>query len=142
MIPNEQDEMHTGTLQAGDAWLQNNMNGYVQWAKANNSLLVFTFDEDDSAAAAAKPANTRSRRSSSAQGVKPGVYNEAANCFSLLRTFEDMYGLPYAGAAATATPITDIFATSSTPTTTTWQLNSSTGNWSGAGNWSGGQYPN
>ena len=76
-------------------------------------------------------------------GIVPGVYNESANCFSLLRTFEDMYGLPYAGAAATATPITDIFATSgNTLTTTTWRVNSGSGNWNGAGNWSSGQYPN
>ena len=92
------------------------MNGYVQWAKANNSLLVFTFDEDDGGSSTQYPIATFIV----GPGVKPGVYNEAANCFSLLRTFEDMYGLPYAGAAATATPITDIFATTaSTPDTTT-----------------------
>jgi hypothetical protein len=36
-----------------------------------------------------------------------------------LRTIEDMYGLPYAGAAATATPITDCWTTSPSPVVVT-----------------------
>ena len=141
VIPNEQNEMHDGTLQQGDQWLQNNMNGYIQWAKTHNSLLIFTFDEDDSSNGGSQyPIPTLIV----GQGVIPGVYNEAVNHFSVLRTIEDMYHLPYAGAAATAVPITDIFATSSgTPATTAWQLNATRGNWSGSGNWGpGAQYPN
>jgi autotransporter-associated beta strand protein len=133
--------MHDGTLQQGDQWLQNNMNGYIQWAKTHNSLLIFTFDEDDSSNGGSQyPIPTLIV----GQGVIPGVYNEAVNHFSVLRTIEDMYHLPYAGAAATAVPITDIFATSSgTPATTAWQLNATRGNWSGSGNWGpGAQYPN
>jgi len=33
-------------IQHGDAWLQAYLDGYAQWAKANNSLLIITFDED------------------------------------------------------------------------------------------------
>ena len=94
IVPNEQNEMHDGTLQQGDQWLQNNMNGYIQWAKTHNSLLIFTFDEDDSGGGTSQG---RSPRSSSAQGVVPGVYNESANCFSLLRTFEDRSACPTRG---------------------------------------------
>ena len=36
-----------GSLSDGSLWVQNSMNGYVQWAKANKSLLVMTFDQDD-----------------------------------------------------------------------------------------------
>ena len=39
----------------------------------------------------------------------PGSYGETINHFNVLRTIEDMYGLPPAGASATATPITDIW---------------------------------
>jgi hypothetical protein len=41
--------------------------------------------------------------------VKPGRYDERITHHGVLRTLEDMYGLDHAGAAATATPITDIW---------------------------------
>ena len=31
----------------GDAWLNNNLSAYATWTKANNSLLVVTWDEED-----------------------------------------------------------------------------------------------
>jgi hypothetical protein len=43
--------------------------------------------------------------------VNTGQYAEPINHFNVLRTIEDMYGLPYAGASATAAPITDIWTT-------------------------------
>jgi len=43
--------------------------------------------------------------------VKQGTYSEHINHYNVLRTLEDMYGLPYAGAASSATPITDVFGT-------------------------------
>jgi hypothetical protein len=39
--------MHDGTIEQGDSWLQQHLDGYVQWAWANNSLLIVTWDEDD-----------------------------------------------------------------------------------------------
>ncbi|MEO6053174.1 MAG: alkaline phosphatase family protein [Chthoniobacterales bacterium] len=33
----------------GDAWLRANIDSYVEWAKANNSLLILTTDEDSTA---------------------------------------------------------------------------------------------
>ena len=39
--------MHDGSIAQGDAWLNNNLSAYATWAKANNSLLVVTWDEDD-----------------------------------------------------------------------------------------------
>ena len=39
--------------------------------------------------------------------VKGGTYTENVNHYNLLRTIEDMYSLGHAGAAATATDITD-----------------------------------
>ena len=34
----------------GDTWLKNHLGAYATWAKANNSLFIVTFDEDDSSA--------------------------------------------------------------------------------------------
>jgi hypothetical protein len=47
VIPNVNDDMHNGTIQQGDTWLQNNLSAYAQWAQNNNSLLVVTWDEND-----------------------------------------------------------------------------------------------
>jgi hypothetical protein len=35
------------SIPAADAWLQINPDGYYQWAKTHNSLLIVTFDEND-----------------------------------------------------------------------------------------------
>ena len=51
VIPNQLNEMHSGRsiaqeVKNGDAWLQTYMDGYIQWAKTHNSLLILTWDED------------------------------------------------------------------------------------------------
>ncbi len=46
VVPNTQDDMgDNGTIADGDTWDQANLAGYAQWAKANNSLLIFVSDE-------------------------------------------------------------------------------------------------
>ncbi len=51
VIPNLDHDMHNGepaqSIPAGDAWLRENLDGYYQWAKSHNSLLIVTFDEND-----------------------------------------------------------------------------------------------
>ncbi len=103
VVPNLLDDMHDGTVAEGDTWLKNNLSGYVQWAKANNSLLIVTWDEDDGSTGNQIPTLIVGAN------VTPGTYSENINHYNLLRTLEDFYGLPYAGASASATPITDIF---------------------------------
>ena len=49
VVPNNLNNMHDGTILAGDTWLQQNLGAYATWAQNNNSLLVVTFDEDNSA---------------------------------------------------------------------------------------------
>ncbi len=50
--------------------------------------------------------------------VMPGQYGELINHFNVLRTAEDMYGLPALGLSAAASPITDVWVSGITPTTT------------------------
>ena len=115
VIPNLNNDMHDGTIQQGDTWLQQHLSGYVQWAMTHNSVLIITFDEDDS-----------SQGNSIAtifvgQMVVPGQYSESINHFNLLRTLEDMYNLPYAGVSGNYQPITDVWiagAPTPTPTST------------------------
>ncbi|MFL6116143.1 MAG: alkaline phosphatase family protein, partial [Catenulispora sp.] len=111
VIPNLNDDMHDGSIAQGDTWLKNNLDAYAQWAKTHNSLLVVTWDEDDSSASNQIPTLFYGAN------VKQGTYSEHINHYNVLRTIEDMYGLPYAGAAASAKPITDVFSTG-TPTET------------------------
>jgi len=104
VVPNLINDMHDGTIQQGDTWLQSNIDGYAQWAKTHNSLLIITWDEDDS---------SQSNHVATlfvGQSVNPGQYSEHINHFNVLRTIEDADGLPYAGSASSATPITDIWA--------------------------------
>ncbi|EWM10147.1 acid phosphatase [Kutzneria sp. 744] len=104
VVPNLQNDMHDGTVQQGDTWLRSHMDAYAQWAKAHNSLLVVTWDEDDNSA------NNQIPTIITGAGVTAGKYSETINHYNVLRTLEDAYALPRAGASASATPITDIFA--------------------------------
>ena len=107
VIPNEQNEMHDGTVNQADQWLQTYMDGYIQWARTNNSLLILTWDEDSNDG---QPHDQLIPTIMVGANVKPGQYDEAVNHYSLLRTLEDMYGLPYCTANdANASPITDVF---------------------------------
>jgi acid phosphatase len=111
VIPNLVNDMHDGAVSksvpAGDTWLKKNLDAYYQWAKANNSLLIVTFDESDQGQAgltdpgAAQPAR-RNRIVTILAGahIKPGDYAEDTGLthVNLLRTLESMYGLNRSGA--------------------------------------------
>jgi phosphatidylinositol-3-phosphatase len=101
--PDMCNDMHDCTVPAGDAWLRNAMGHYADWARANNSLLVVTFDEDEGTGANHIPTIV------AGAGVVPGRYGEHIDHYSVLRTIEDAYGLPALGGAARARPITDIW---------------------------------
>ena len=101
--PNLNNDMHDGTISQGDTWLQQHMNGYVQFAQTHNSLLIVTWDEDDSASGNQIPTIFVGPM------VKQGQFTETINHFNVLRTLEDLYGLTHAGSAATATAISDVW---------------------------------
>jgi hypothetical protein len=101
--PNLNDDMHNGTIQQADTWLENNLDSYAQWAKTHNSLLIITFDEDDDTAANQIPTIFVGAH------VKSGQYSETINHYNILRTIEASYGLPGLGNAATLSPITDVW---------------------------------
>jgi phosphatidylinositol-3-phosphatase len=104
VIPNLNNDMHDGTVKQGDTWLQKHLDGYVQWAASNNSLLIVTWDEDD------QSASNRIATIFVGPMVKPGLYAEKIDHYSVLRTIEEMYGLPYAGKSADASAIADVWS--------------------------------
>ena len=107
VVPNLCDDMHDCSVQTGDTWLKNNIDPYVQWAKTHNSLLILTWDEDDSSTSANQIPTIFV-----GQMVKPGSYAENISHYNVLHTIEDMYGLAPIGSAAAAPSITDSWSTS------------------------------
>jgi hypothetical protein len=103
VVPDLQNDMHDGTITAGDTWCRNNIDAYYQWSRTHNSLLIVTFDEDDSSQ------SNQIATIFGGQVVKPGQYSETINHYSLLATLEDMYGLSRIGGAVGKTAITDAF---------------------------------
>ena len=115
VVPNEDSDMHNGsvfstpsTITIGDYWMKQHLSDLMTWIKNNNALFIYTFDEDDGFA------NNNIPTVFYGPMVKGGTCTTHYTLFSLLRTIEDMYGTGHAGAAASATPITDVWKTTST----------------------------
>lgn len=104
VVPDQWHDEHDGPDTACDQWLQQNLDGYAHWTKDHNSLLLVTWDEDDSATSA----NIIPTIFFGAH-VIPGQYNQDINHYNVLRTIEDMYFLEPLRNAATAEPIHGVF---------------------------------
>jgi acid phosphatase len=103
VIPNLDNDMHDGTIAQADTWLATNLARYANWAVANNSLLIVTWDEDDNG-----PSNQIPTMIYGAH-VRPGAYGEPISHYNVLSTVEEMYGLAKTGLAANAPAIADIW---------------------------------
>jgi len=101
VIPNLLNDMHDGTIQEGDSWLQQNLSAYATWAMNNNSVLIVTWDEDDGTE------NNQIPTIFVGGPVKQGKYREKIDHYNILRTIEQMYKLPHLADAAQAKPIKD-----------------------------------
>ncbi|MES2394485.1 MAG: alkaline phosphatase family protein [Bacteroidota bacterium] len=120
VIPNLAHDMHDpiilpSAIVNGDAWLQTNLDAYIQWAKTNNSLFILTFDEDDGINVGGISTSTNHITTFFiGENVLQGQYSETIDHYTILRTLEDMYGLPYAGNSSSSIPITDCWIAVST----------------------------
>jgi len=94
VVPNQDNDMHDGTIAQADKWYAKNLESYRQWAAKHNSLLIVTFDEDDNSS------SNRITTIFSGAHVKAGEDNMHITHYNVLRTIEDFYHLPYAGHAA------------------------------------------
>jgi acid phosphatase len=103
VIPDQDHDMHDGSFAAADDWLKTHIAPYVDWAFKHNSLLILTWDEDDS--------NEHNRIVTMLVGpmVKPGQSGQRIDHYNVLRTLLDFYGLPAPGAARDAEAITGIW---------------------------------
>lgn len=108
VIPNLNNSMHDGVdptrIETGDQFVNDVLSPYVNWAMNNNSLLIVLFDEDDNYSSNHVPCIFVGPM------VTPGNYSQTGyHHYDMLRTLEDMFGLPYAGYTATAKPIEEIW---------------------------------
>jgi phospholipase C len=103
VVPNQANDMHDGSVATGDAWARSHIDAYAQWAKTHNSLLVVTFDEDNGAH------GNQIFTVFFGQSVKTGNYAERITHYTVLRTLENLYGLPCTGNSCGATGITDVW---------------------------------
>jgi acid phosphatase len=106
VVPNLCNDMHDCSVSTGDNWVKSKLGAYATWAKANNSLLIVTTDEDNSLS------GNRIATVVYGQHVTPGSSSSTTyNHYNLLRTLEDMAGLTtHAGNAASASDITGIWS--------------------------------
>jgi phosphatidylinositol-3-phosphatase len=107
ITPNLCHDMHDCGVAAGDRWLADNIPPLLGSPAFTQqpSLLAIVWDEDDGGAANRVPLILAGSQ------VKPGyVSHLAANHYSLLRTIEAAWGLPWLTANdAAAQPIVDVF---------------------------------
>jgi len=104
VVPNQLHDMHDGTIAQADAWLVANIKPYADWAMEHNSLLIITWDEDESA--------SRNRIPTIFWGpmVKPGQHSQTWTLHNLLHTVEAMYGAAHSGSSAQVRPIVGAFS--------------------------------
>jgi hypothetical protein len=103
VTPDMCNDMHDCSIGTGNTWLQSELDAYAQWAKTNNSLLIVTFDEDNSLSL------NHVHTTFVGAHVTPGTYSTKITHYTVLRTIEEAYGLAALGGAAGVSPITDIW---------------------------------
>ncbi|GAC1555089.1 MAG: phosphatidylinositol-3-phosphatase [Vulcanimicrobiaceae bacterium] len=98
VIPDVDDDMHDGTIAAGDAWLGAHLAALMRWADTHDTLLVVTWDEGFD------PKNTVATLLYGPM-IVPGTYAQRISHYDVLRTIEDFYGLAPTGHAKEARAI-------------------------------------
>lgn len=94
VIPDLCHDMHDCSVATGSRWAKRNLGDYAAWARTHHSLLVVTFDEDD------HTARNHIYTALVGAGIDPGNYRQRIDHYNLLRTLENLYGLPALGKAA------------------------------------------
>ena len=92
VIPNQANDMHDGSFATADEWLKTHIAPYVAWAMKHNSLLILTWDEDDS-----HEGNHVVTLLVGPMVKAGGTSSQRIDHYSVLRTMLDFYGLPALG---------------------------------------------
>ncbi len=103
LIPNQNNDMHDGSFESADAWLQTHVAPYVEWAYKHNSLLILTWDEDNG-----REGNHVVTLLLGPM-VKHGTNDQRVDHYNVLRTLLDFYHAPSMGASRQAKPIQGVW---------------------------------
>jgi acid phosphatase len=102
IVPDVDDDMHDGTVQEGDDWAEKHLAPLLKWAATHDTLVIFTWDEGFDRVNSIPTVFIGPM-------VNAGRYTQRIDHFNVLRTIEDMYGLPPSGGAAEVAPITNVW---------------------------------
>jgi phosphatidylinositol-3-phosphatase len=102
VVPNLCNDMHNCSIRTGDRWLAANLQPYATWARTHHSILIVTFDEDDSSGPNLIPTIVVG------DGITPAHSTQRIDQYSMLRTIENCYGLPALGHAAQRQPLAGV----------------------------------
>lgn len=94
VIPDQQHDMHDGSIAQGDAWLHDNIDSFVTWALHHNSLLILTWDEDDGSQ------DNHVVTLFVGAMIKRGMSSQHINHYTVLHMLLEMYGLRSPGESA------------------------------------------
>ena len=123
VVPNNINSMHDGTIAQGNAFLQAFMPQVTNSPDWAHTLVIVSFDEGTTAINGGGHIYT----AAIAPWITPGTSSSTFyNHHSVLRTIEDIFGLPYLGGATTSTTMTELFPTGPTPTNTATNTPTST----------------
>jgi hypothetical protein len=98
ITPNDSDNMHTGSVQQGDAWLKANLAGVLtsSWFTGGNATVIVTMDENSNGGT---PANEVPMVVISSNAIGKGNLALSGSHFDTLGTLEAIFGLPVLGKA-------------------------------------------
>jgi acid phosphatase len=102
IVPDLDDDMHDGTVAAGDDWAAHHLAPLLRWASAHDTLVIFTWDEGYDSTNSIPTMFVGPM-------IRPGRYPQHITHYNVLRTLEDLYALPPSGHAANVAPIAGIW---------------------------------
>jgi acid phosphatase len=102
ITPNLANDMHDGSVAAGDAWLRANLAPVLasSWFTAGNATVIVTMDENDAQSTPAGGQVPMVVISSKAKGI--GAVTTHGNHYGALRSIEETYRLGLLGGAASS----------------------------------------
>lgn len=90
VVPNMCNDMHDCSTTVGDTWMKQHLPAIMKWNAAHDGLLIVTWDE------AAPDSDGTNHIATLLIGpmIKPGRYDQHIDHDDVLRTVEQIYGLP------------------------------------------------
>ncbi|MGI8786357.1 MAG: alkaline phosphatase family protein [Pyrinomonadaceae bacterium] len=111
VVPNMINDMHDGTTAQGDAFLQQFLPLVLNSPDFAHTLLVVSFDEGSTSTNGGGHIYT----AAAAPWLNNKTITATYNHFSMLRTIEQIFGLPFLGSAANFPTISEILPPASRP---------------------------